>query len=310
MLTVCNFHYIRNNFDAPFPSIFGVSPHQFENQLAELSKLGEFISQQKLIQQIDEILNADLNYILITFDDGLKEQFETAKPILDKLNIPAIYFINSLNFIEKEVSLVHKIHLLRSQISSKDLLNGIQNKFSSGIINLTAEERNKAEEHYNYDDNESAHLKYLLNFKLSSDQTAKVINAVFSVYFDTNEIVSNLYMADDQLQELSRMNMLGSHTHSHFALGLLSSESIKSEIYNTRKFIDNFEHDNRHSISYPYGSLEACKNPVQTIAEQHGYSIGFSMERGSNDATANKLLLKRFDCNDLPGGKYYKQSSR
>lgn len=309
MLTVCNFHYIRAHFEAPFPSIFGVTPFEFENQLCELAKIGEFINQSQLINDIDAILGSNKNYILITFDDGLKEQYFLAKPILDRLNIPAIYFVNSLNFMEKEVSLVHKIHLLRSQISSKDLLDSIQNTFSSDAINLTIQEINKAEVHYNYDDQESAHLKYLLNFKLFPEQTTKIIDALFLANFDTEEVVSNLYMTQDQLQELSSRNMLGNHTHNHFVLGLLSPENIANEIRITREFIDNFGHHNQHSISYPYGSLEACKNPVQIIAAQQGYPIGFTMERGINDSAANKLLLKRFDCNDLVGGKYYKQNS-
>ena len=303
MLTVCNFHYIRSHFDAPFPSIFGVTPSEFENQLCELAKIGEFINQSQLINDIDFILDSDKNYILITFDDGLQEQYLLAKPILDRHNIQAIYFINSINFIEKKVSLMHKIHLLRSQISPEDLVNRIQNELSLDATNLTAEERSKAELHYNYDNKESAHLKYLLNFKLSTDQTTKIIDALFLVNFDADEVVSDLYMTTNQLQELTRMNMLGSHSHSHFALGLLSPENIANEIYITREFIDNFEHNKQHSISYPYGSIEACKNPVQTIAKQHGYSVGFTMERGINNKNSNKLLLKRFDCNDLPGGK-------
>jgi peptidoglycan/xylan/chitin deacetylase (PgdA/CDA1 family) len=303
MLTVCNFHYIRTHYEAPFPSIFGVTPSGFENQLCELAKIGEFINQFQLISDIDFILNSNKNYILITFDDGLQEQYLLAKPILDKHNIPAIYFINSINFVEKKVSLVHKIHLLRSQISAVDLVNLIQKEVPAYSMNLTDEERKKAELHYNYDEKESSHLKYLLNFKLSSNQTTKIINVLFSVYFDESYVVSNLYMTTKQLNELSRMNMLGSHSHSHFALGLLSPENIDSEIHIPRKFIDNFGHNKQHCISYPYGSIEACKNPVQTIAKQYGYSIGFTMERGFNDKTSNKLLLKRFDCNDLPGGK-------
>ena len=94
MLTVCNFHYIRNNFDAPYPSIFGVTPCEFENQLLKLSEKGEFINQKIVIEDIDSILASKKNFILITFDDGLKEQYVLAKPILDKMNIEAIYFIN------------------------------------------------------------------------------------------------------------------------------------------------------------------------------------------------------------------------
>jgi peptidoglycan/xylan/chitin deacetylase (PgdA/CDA1 family) len=284
-----------------------VTPNQFENQLVELGKMGEFINQEKLIQDIDGILNSDENYLLVTFDDGLKEQFEIAKPILDRLGIPAIYYVNSLNFIEKEVSLVHKIHLLRSVISPKDFLNAIQEFFKDESVELTGEEIKKAEIHYNYDDSESACLKYFLNFKLGTKKLAQVANALFDENFNTYEIVENLYMTESQLAELSSLNMLGNHTHSHHALGLLPYEEIVSEITKTKAFIDNFGYQSRYSISYPYGSLEACQSPVPEIAHSFGHNVGFSMERGSNGSQSNKLLLKRFDCNDLPGGKKYKK---
>lgn len=306
MLTVCNFHYIRDHFDAPFPSIFGVTPHQFESQLGELRKMGEFISQKKLIEEADVLLNSDLNYILVTFDDGLKEQFEVAKPILDRLNIPAVYYVNSLNFIEREVSLVHKIHLLRSIISPKDFLKAIQDFFQNESVALTEAEIKKAEIHYNYDDSESACLKYFLNFKLDKQSLSDLINTLFSKNFDTEKVVKELYMSEEQLFDLSGLNMLGNHTHSHHALGLLPDDEIVDEIAKTKAFIDNFGHKQEYSISYPYGSAEACQSPVPEIASRFGYTIGFTMERGSNDSKSNKLLLKRFDCNDLPGGKNYK----
>jgi peptidoglycan/xylan/chitin deacetylase (PgdA/CDA1 family) len=101
--------------------------------------------------------------------------------------------------------------------------------------------------------------------------------------------------------------MLGNHTHSHFALGLLPSDKIYNEILKTKNFIDNFGDKHEHTLSYPYGSFEACQNPVESIAKTIGYKIGFTMEEGVNTLEANTLLLKRFDCNDLIGGKNYKQ---
>ena len=98
MLTVCNFHYIRTNFEKPYPSIFGVTPIEFDNQIKELKKIGEFISIDQLVNNIDEILVDTKNHLLITFDDGLKEQFELALPILEKNNIEALFFINSKTF--------------------------------------------------------------------------------------------------------------------------------------------------------------------------------------------------------------------
>lgn len=303
MLTVSNYHYIREDFSTPFPSIFGVTPAAFKSQLENLKTVGRFISPKELLAKTDEILNSKENYILITFDDGLKEQFELAKPILDSLQIEALYFINSINFIEKEVSLVHKTHLLRSQIAPSVLMQNFTDLSSESSFELTSEEKIKAVEHYNFDDIQSAYLKYFLNFKLSAEQLALVINNLFLQFFDSNQIVEKLYMTEEQLQFLANENQLGSHTHSHLALGLLKQEKIKSELEKTKNYLEDLTKTRISFVSYPFGSPESCQEPVSSLAKEIGYKIGFTMERGINIGGENKLLLKRFDCNDMPSGK-------
>ena len=189
MLAVGNFHYIRHDFTAKYPSIFGLTPGQFRAQLEKLSQQADFISQEQLLSFRER--EFDKNYFLITFDDGLKEQFELARPILLEMGIPYVFFINTSNFSEKEVSLVHKIHLLRSRISSEELLENTRIKTA---IQLSPEEEIKGERHYNYDDRKTAHLKYLLNFKLDYKEQEELINPLFSDYFDEDQIAKELYM--------------------------------------------------------------------------------------------------------------------
>lgn len=300
MLTVSNFHYIREDFSAPFPSIFGLSPKSFKHQLVRLSDFGKFISPKELLLKNDEILNSKENYLLITFDDGLKEQFELAKPILDDLNIQALCFVNSINFIKKEVSLVHKIHLLRSKISSSELLNNLKNSpFKSNFI-LSDYEKKKAVKHYNFDDVSTAYLKYSLNFRLSPNELSKAIDGFFYNLFDTNKIVDELYMSENQLKFLANHNQLGSHTHSHLALGLLDEKTIQFELERTKEYFERITQTNVEIVSYPYGSDEACAKLVPELAKEIKYKLGFTMKRGINFSTENKLLLKRFDCNETP----------
>ena len=73
MLTVSNYHYVRNNFVTPYPSIFGVTPTFLKNQLVALKNTGTFITPQELLENHEEVIQSPENYILITFDDGLKE---------------------------------------------------------------------------------------------------------------------------------------------------------------------------------------------------------------------------------------------
>ena len=306
MLTVSNYHYIREDFTSQYPSIFGLKPDEFKKQLVCLKNTGDFISYSSLATNCDEILISKQNYYLVTFDDGLKEQFDLALPILDSLAISALFFINSINFIEKKVSLVHKIHLVRSIISPELFMKKISNFDTKNSFALNETEIKNAINHYNFDDVNSACVKYLLNFKLSSNQLSLLINSIFKDSYEEKKIVELLYMTNEQLTYLADNFMLGSHTHSHLPLGLMNEIEIETEITKTKDFIYLFKNNSNLAISYPYGSKEACQTPVSEIAERFGHKIGFTMERGINKGSENKLLLKRFDCNDLPMGKNYK----
>ena len=298
MLIVSNYHYIREDFAAKHPSIFGVTPQQFREQLEELSKYGSFISQEELIKHKETPFKKDR--ILITFDDGLKEQYELAKPILDKMGIPAVFFINTSNFEENKVSLVHKIHLLRSQLSSEDILQELK-KVQTG--SLSEKDKKAAISHYNYDEEQTAILKYLLNFKMSLSQQENFISPLFDEIFEEKKVASELYFDRNMLQELHDNNMLGSHSHRHLPLGQLSEEVLRKELKDTQDFFQNSFGKISETISYPYGSYEACRGISEEV-EKAGFKLGFTMERAANKSLKeDSLLLSRFDCNDLPLGK-------
>ena len=304
MLTVSNYHYIREDFSAPFSSIFGVTPKQFREQLEKLAKLGEFISQEELLKFRDKPL--DRNYVLITFDDGLKEQYQLAKPILDEMGIPFIFFINTSNFEEKQVSLVHKIHLLRSQISSEELLKELQ---KSCQVTLTPKEKQMAIEHYNYDSEATAELKYLLNLKISVPEQKALAEPLFAREFGEEEVVQDLYFDEDMLQELNRQQVLASHSHQHVPLGQLEPEELRGELKRSQVFFKKNFGKPAKIISYPYGSF-AASTGISEEVERAGFKLGFTMERAVNKSMEHPYLLSRFDCNDLPGGKnnLFKQS--
>lgn len=306
MLTVSNYHYIRDDFTTPYPSIFGVTPTFFKEQLIALKKIGTYITPQELLANYDAVINSSTNYVLITFDDGLKEQYIKAKPILDALDIKALFFINSINFIEKEVTLVHKIHLLRSQMSTPVFFDILKEFDTGGKTMLSEKEKRQAILHYNYDDEETALLKFTLNFKLSIQEQHRLIQVIFDTHYKSSQVVKDLYMTEAQLKGLAKEGMLGSHTHSHVPLGYLDHKEIQEECITSKDYLEQLTNQEVPYVSYPYGSQEACASPVEAIAKSTGHQLGFTMERSINTGNENPLLLKRFDCNDLPLGKNQK----
>lgn len=293
---------MREDFSSLFPSIFGVTPNKFKLQLQLISNEGDFIRPTEFMEKYDDLVSSKSNFFLVTFDDGLKEQFDFALPILDELGLEAIFFANSINTEEKRVSTVHKIHLLRSIISPRDLLIDIENR---GILMLNSQECYQAKSCYRFDDSPTAEVKYLLNFKISFDKQEKLVNSIFERYFIENEVSEGLYMSAPQLQYLAKLNCLGSHTHSHYPLGLLGEDKLMFELEHSKNYLQRITKHPIQIVSYPYGTPEACPDSVAETAKNVGYSFGFTTCKGFVTEAQNKLLLNRFDCNDVIGGKNY-----
>jgi peptidoglycan/xylan/chitin deacetylase (PgdA/CDA1 family) len=303
MFSVSNYHYIRENFTSSYPSIFGITPGEFRKQLLLLKNQGDFITPNDLVGNIKEVLESKDNHFFITFDDGLKEQFENALPILDELNIPAIFFINSINHIEKKVSLAHQIHLVRSVISSKVLFENLEKETGR---KLDQQEIQKAHHFYRFDNHQSAELKYFLNILLDFAIQEKFINSIFTKHFNENEVLERLYMDPNEIQQLIKRGFIGSHTHTHLPLGNYGEQTILYELETTKKYLENLGGVAINFVAYPYGTKEAATEKVGYLAKHVGYKIGFTTNPGLNNGSSNPLLLNRFDCNDLIGGKNYR----
>ena len=203
------------------------------------------------------------------------------------------------------MSTVHKIHLLRSIIEPKDFIYSIEN---INKIYFPESEKNKAYLIYRYDDRKSAELKYILNFKMAYDKQEIIINKLFDTFFEEAIELEKLYMNTENILTLAKRGYLGSHTHNHYPLGLLEPVSIKYELEHAKLYFEKLTNSKIEIVAYPYGTKETCTNEVATIAKNVGYKMGFTTKRGINTFIANHLLLKRFDCNDLLGGKNYKMN--
>jgi peptidoglycan/xylan/chitin deacetylase (PgdA/CDA1 family) len=105
------------------------------------------------------------------------------------------------------------------------------------------------------------------------------------------------------LEILYKDQVLGSHSHSHRPLGLLEEPEIDKELKLTQEFFQERFGKPARSISFPYGSYDSCEGLTPKLSKA-GFQLGFSMERAANESLQSEsLLLSRFDCNDLPGGK-------
>ncbi|MFN7827856.1 MAG: polysaccharide deacetylase family protein [Acidobacteriota bacterium] len=304
MLIAINYHYIRPRYDAPFPGIHGITPEEFEGQLLLLSRYGRFVGMDEILAALDGRRQLPARAFVVTFDDGLREQYEQAWPRLCRLGIPAIFFANTRPIAEERLLDVHKIQLVRAWNAPGMLLEGMVRRGLLSPARLSSI-REVALTHYNYDAPEVACLKYALNFVLTPADRAELIDGCFDERFEGAEgsLSRQLYLGPAELRRLSEAGCLGSHGDDHRPLGLLDPAEARRDLARSLERLTSWTGRRPVALSYPFGSHEACAPHVAVSAAELGIRFGFTVERAGNDNLEQPLHLARFDCNDLPGGK-------
>jgi peptidoglycan/xylan/chitin deacetylase (PgdA/CDA1 family) len=300
-LLIVNFHYIRD--DKPQKGIYPISTDEFRRQIEVLGKLYHFISQHELADLIMSDNLPDKVFCLLTFDDGLKEQW-LALDILDKLSIPAVCFVTTQPLTEVKAHDAHKMHYVYSKLNDNEVYDLLHERFR---IDDYPFNDTLVQQEYRYDDIIKRRIKFFINFILKENDRLSTVDYLFT-QVEPNEtaFVKRLYMDTQDILKLAAAGMLGTHTKTHRPLATLDATSLKDEISGSRQILENLTSTPILSISYPFGGLAAVNSEVTKVARSEGMLFGLTMVRGINnkDDILERMMLRRVDTNDAPGGKY------
>jgi len=220
-----------------------------------------FFNKHFLFKYPKEFFSAkvSLHAALLTFDDGYKDNYDIAFPILSKHKIKSIFFIVS-SLIDTNGMLMHdKIRLLvqEGRLDSKFLT--IPSKINEGI---------------------NGYSKEIID---QVNQEFKKLNLDKRILMNTNEI-----------KEIHKAGFkIGVHTHSHTALNFLDYESQKFEIESSIRILKSFLEE-INFIAYPNGLYNE-----DTIKLNNSLNIdyGFTTINGFNTKTTHKNKIKRIGVN-------------
>jgi peptidoglycan/xylan/chitin deacetylase (PgdA/CDA1 family) len=210
--------------------------------------------------------------VLITFDDGYRDNFETAWPILKSLSVPAVFFI-ATEFIEQprlpwwdHVARVIKqteatrIVLDEPEPWTIDLEQRTRTEAIATLINRVLDRR------LNYDDRFRAHIE-----------------SRAGVTFDESALGRALFMSWDQIRTLAEAGMaIGSHTHGHRWLAWLTQADQRFELAESKRILEERLHRPVEALAYPYGWAGTYDELTRRLAREAGYRLAFSGQDGIN----------------------------
>jgi peptidoglycan/xylan/chitin deacetylase (PgdA/CDA1 family) len=305
MLLVVNFHYIRPEGEYPFPGIFPTPPEALGEQLDELGRDFEFISGGDLLEALQDGRRLPDRACLITFDDGLREQYKTAAPLLEARGVSAVFFVCTQPVSESLGLAVHKMHRLRATRSPEAFFQqAVAASERLGIeLDLDRVDDEKANEQYLYDDLPTRRMKYLFNHILAFDDFRRLISAMFEGEMDERTFCEEMYMDAAQIHDLATRHTVGSHSHFHGPLASLPGEELLESLRRSRLTLEGITGQGVRLVSYPYGGPSAVSREVAQAAQSAGFLAGFTMERSLNTSLSEPHLLARVSTNDAPGGK-------
>lgn len=304
-LLAVNYHYIGAPDRYPHRGIVGVTPSEFVQQLEALGRQVEFVGAGDIELAVRGVRSLPEKAAVITFDDGLREQFVEAVPLLEQLKIPFIFFINSAPMAEGRPCFIHKLHYLRS-IIPPDLFLSLVRKTAEEKFSLALPDPEQAAvppAYYPYDEPKARAVKYHLNFVLSVEVSATIVDHIFREYADDGDFCAWFYLGVKEVRELHcRFQAVGVHGHSHLSLASLPEPEARREIALCTQILREAAGAPPFCISYPYGYRDSVSLRVAQLAQDSALKFGFTMELCFNrDISQQPLLLGRVNNNEVPG---------
>ena len=297
-----NFHYVGMP-ELPHPGVYGDTCQAFRECIEELGRSLEFLSLSDIISATRGEHDLPANACVVTFDDGLRCQYEQALPVLDDLGVPAAFFASCAPYAQKRGCQVHKIHWVRGNLGDRHLCELIDDMHQRGEVPSRPSDVPLAEALVCNLLNapETAQLKFYLNFVLPERLVSKILaGSLEKLGLTEAGFAEFYYLSPAMLREMAERSLIGSHAISHRPLSRMTDDEIGNELRESRRVLEDITRCTITGVSYPYGTPDAVDRRVADGAAAAGFEIGYTMEVAANADTGAPLLYARIDASDVP----------
>lgn len=230
-------------------------------------------------------------FALVTFDDGYRDYYDHAYPILKELGIPALVFLSTV-FMDEPGRLLwaDRVHLAAHRSSRRRF----RLPFADEEIDLESAAGKRRLVRATKD-----HVK-----ELPEDGKEAALRDLFRVLEVEGDRlkVDRPMLSWDEVRAAQDLTTWGGHTHTHPILSRVSPERAEDEVRTCRDRIRvETGRDPRH-FAYPNGRLRDFNDDTKAVLQRYGFEVAYCVEEGINDATADWMAVRRISTRPDVGG--------
>ncbi|HBG07890.1 MAG: hypothetical protein A2075_18965 [Geobacteraceae bacterium GWC2_58_44] len=266
-----------------------VTPELFEKLVIFLKSRYELISLQQAVERLAS--HDQPTGCVLTFDDGFRDNYDHAFPILKKHGIPATIFAT--------------VDALDSGVSGWDLFDQAVMEGEHESVDLTRFGLGKLSAGKHERQSLVAELHRILK-ALPDAAKREIVDHVIAEHNPNNFCRTMLTWSEAREMADSGLVTIGAHTITHPILSRTGPEQARKEIIDGKTLVEQRLGLPVDYFAYPNGNRTDFNDEHQTMVQAGGYSAACSTIVGSNRAGCNLFALKRFDvttrvCTDTSG---------
>jgi peptidoglycan/xylan/chitin deacetylase (PgdA/CDA1 family) len=286
-LLVLNYHRIGDSAISSFdPGVFSTDASGFSEQIKALSRVYTFVTPSEALEVIEGKVTPKEPLLLLTFDDGYRDNFTQAYPVLLSYGLKAIFFVVTSYLESPQVPWWDRIAgLIRViakrgaptniPISRSEMLVIVPNNLNESIKRALSLFKTR-----DSSDQEAFELELRKYIALNGTE-ADSIDGHAIAHSDFGE--KNLMMSWNDVKLLHAAGMtIGAHSHSHQILGRLDRDSQRKEILTSKRTLEDNLSSPVHFMAYPDGKRETFNSDTMSEAQSIGFRAVFSFYGGTN----------------------------
>ncbi len=239
----------------------------------------------RIIRFEDEFFNDDDDTVSITFDDGYRDNYLYAFPVLEKLEIPFTVFVTS-GYVGKKREFWWD-ELPNLIMSSNQTVFELEDNDYGYKWELKGEEKKKSMIL------DIRHLLRLEKSLLRYECWRRQLIRWSGVEEKARE--ENLALSNDELESLSSSKWvtIGAHTLTHRSLGALDEYEQRLEIEGSKKWLESITGTEVNTFSYPFGSSMDYSEETIYLLKEYGFKKSATMENRAISSSDDAFLIPR-----------------
>ena len=286
------------------PNLLAVAPERFAEQLEVVRKYATPI---RLAQLVEELRQGSVpkKAVVVTFDDGYVDNLHHAKPLLERYEIPATFFITTGQLGSQREFWWDELDRILLQPgllpdSFRLCFNGREHEWELGEAAKYTEKEFERDRGWHIEHRSDPGPRqrlfrdlYRLMHTLSVHEQRRILNAL-RAWAEVDALGRSMHrtLTSAQLVQLNHGDLfeIGAHTMNHPILAALPSKEQRDEIEQSKTQLEAILQQPVVSFSYPHGS---STTETLSILEKLGFLCACSSEPEAVIRGTHRLELPR-----------------